>query len=264
MERALFRKIIDQGKCLTSEVVFHVLGEPLLHPELEYFIDYAHQAGLSIRLTTNGTLLNEKVGDMLTDKKLRQINISLQAIQDQPDQDNYFRNILLFIEKSQKDNPDGYINLRLWNVLTNNSTKIIQMIKSNFNKNIILPATLAELKKQKSYPLDTNIYLHVDTQFQWPDIAQPIIQKQGFCYGLSSHFGILVDGTVIPCCLDSKGIIELGNIKHTALAEILGSKRAQKMKADFAKRILAEPLCQRCGYIKRFTKQASQRKEMPC
>ena len=33
---------------------------------------------------------------------------------------------------------------------------------------------------------------------------------------------VLVDGTVVPCCLDHEGDIPLGNIFHTPMAEILG------------------------------------------
>jgi radical SAM protein with 4Fe4S-binding SPASM domain len=254
MEQELFKKIIAQGKDLALEAVFHVLGEPLLHPELEFFIDHTHEAGLSINLTTNGTLLNAAMSEMLTNKKLRQINISLQAIQELAEQEKYFKQILSFIKTAQKNNPDGYINLRLWNVLTNDSTKIIGMLNEYFNKHIVLPTTLTELKNWKSYPLDNRVYLHIDTQFFWPDIDQPIRQTQGFCYGVSSHVGVLVDGTVVPCCLDGAGVIKLGNIKNNTLTEILDSKRAKAMEKGFSQRLLMEPLCQRCGYIERFAK----------
>lgn len=36
----------------------------------------------------------------------------------------------------------------------------------------------------------------------------------GTCYGLKTHIGILSDGTVVPCCLDGEGIINLGKISY--------------------------------------------------
>lgn len=252
MSLPVFKKIIDQVKELTDTVAFHVLGEPLLHPELSSFLSYAQQAGLKIHLTTNGTLLNKESCALLVDQKIQQINVSLQAIWQLADKKKYLDNIFSFIELLQKSNSTSYLNLRLWNVLTEDLAELKEIIIKYFAQDVFFPATLAELKKQKSYHLKNKVYLNFDTQFVWPVLDGEIKQLEGFCYGLSAHFGVLVDGTVIPCCLDSAGIMGLGNIKNKSLLEILNSERAQKIKAGFQRRLLVEPLCQRCGYIERF------------
>ncbi len=252
MSLPVFKKIIDQVKGLTDTVAFHILGEPLLHPELSSFLSYAQQSGLKINLTTNGTLLNKEMSVLLVDQEIQQVNISLQAIWQLEERKKYLENIFSFIELSQKNNPEGYINLRLWNVLTAELAELREIISKFFAKEIVFPANLAELKKQKSYHLKNKVYLNFDTQFAWPVLDSEIKQVEGFCYGLSAHIGILVDGTVIPCCLDSAGIMVLGNIKNESLVEILNSARVQKIKAGFQHRLLVEPLCQRCGYIERF------------
>ena len=75
-----------------------------------------------------------------------------------------------------------------------------------------------------------------------------------FCYGLRDQFGVLSDGSVVPCCLDHDGDITLGNILDTdaSLEEILSSERAQKIKNGFTRRYASEELCRRCGYAQRF------------
>ena len=72
------------------------------------------------------------------------------------------------------------------------------------------------------------------------------------CYGLKDHFGILCDGSVVPCCLDSEGAITLGNVFREDLAAILASERAEAMRNGFACRRATEALCRRCGYAQRF------------
>ena len=56
------------------------------------------------------------------------------------------------------------------------------------------------------------LFLEYDKRFEWPDKKADIKGNRFFCYGLKDQFGILVDGTVVPCCLDNNGDIPLGNI----------------------------------------------------
>ena len=72
------------------------------------------------------------------------------------------------------------------------------------------------------------------------------------CHGLGDHFGILCDGTVVPCCLDSDGMISLGNIFQEELSDILSSPRAKAIADGFRQRKAVESLCRRCGYATRF------------
>ena len=64
---------------------------------------------------------------------------------------------------------------------------------------------------------------------------------------------ILSDGTVVPCCLDSRGDAALGNIFTRSFSAILNSERAVQMKAGFAQHNIVEALCKHCSYRLRFT-----------
>ena len=69
---------------------------------------------------------------------------------------------------------------------------------------------------------------------------------------MQDHFGILCDGTVVPCCLDSDGIIALGNVFREELSDILTSPRAKAIVEGFRQRKAPEDLCRRCGYARKF------------
>ncbi len=98
------------------------------------------------------------------------------------------------------------------------------------------------------------LYLHFDTEFVWPELDLPVLGTYGTCQGLTSHFGVLVDGTVVPCCLDKEGSIPLGNILTSDVREILENPKSQAILKGFKERRLIEDLCQRCQYIERFQK----------
>ena len=73
-----------------------------------------------------------------------------------------------------------------------------------------------------------------------------------FCHGLDDHFAILVDGSVVPCCLDAEGDMTLGNIFKEDIRSILASPRAEAIKQGFANKRAAEELCRKCSYARRF------------
>ena len=98
------------------------------------------------------------------------------------------------------------------------------------------------------------IYIEMDQRFEWPDTNAEIKGTKFSCYGLKSQLGILVDGTVVPCCLDSDGVIDLGNIFKEDLDAVIQSKRAQDILAGFRCGKAAEDLCKRCGYAQRFVR----------
>nr|WP_269093235.1 SPASM domain-containing protein [Aliarcobacter butzleri] len=71
---------------------------------------------------------------------------------------------------------------------------------------------------------------------------------------MDSHFGVLSNGDVVPCCLDKDAIINLGNIEDNSLKNILTSKRVKDIQNGFKKDTLVEELCQKCEYRTRFNK----------
>lgn len=254
MPKELFEKVIEQSAPLVTEAVFHVLGEPLLHPQLAYFIEHVRSAGMSVMLTTNGTLLSPKLADLLATKNIRQINISLHAIEQVDNKEEYLKNTFDFVSLLNKNDPDIYVNLRLWNILSATNDLVVDKLNSYFKTNIILPERLEQFKDEKSHKLMGRVYLHLDTRFIWPDISLPVIDEEGFCYGLDSHFGVLVDGTVVPCCLDGRGELALGSIINDDLNNILNSPRANEIIKGFRQRKIKEELCKRCDYRTRFKK----------
>lgn len=88
-------------------------------------------------------------------------------------------------------------------------------------------------------------------KFKWPSLKDEELGERAFCYGLRDQIGILVDGTVVPCCLDSEGSIPLGNIFTQDLESIVNSERAVAIYNGFSGRKAVEDLCKKCGFINR-------------
>lgn len=253
-----FEKILHEIKPYTDYIFFHLMGEPLLNDNISTFLDLAYEKGFKVNLTTNGTLINKRRDILLNSKALRQVNFSLHSFEandNEIDFYEYINNIISFVKEAKKDT-NIISALRLWNFnssLLQGDNKlnddIVNIIKSEFSYEGDL---ISELDKNNSVKVSDRIYINGAEKFSWPDINLPEISDEGFCYGLRSHIGILVDGTVVPCCLDSEGNIPLGNIFENSFKNILSSDKAKNMFNGFSQRKKVEKLCRTCGYSTRF------------
>jgi len=264
IELDLFRRIIQQVAPITEQVCFHLMGDPLVHPKLAELVEIAHEYGVRIFFVTNGVLLREKQTELLLHPAFRQVNFSLHSFFDNfPDRDpsQYLERIFEYTELAWTRRPDLYINYRLWNLSDPRGTgaKNADMLSRIENRFGVVLNPNSDVRIHKSRRLKNRLYLHFDTEFVWPGLDLDVLGERGTCHGLSTHFGVLVDGTVVPCCLDKEGAISLGNIGERPLAEILNAPRAQAVLHGFRTGRLVEDLCKRCQYIERFspTKSAS-------
>lgn len=245
-----FDLILNKIEGEAKHLYFHIMGEPTLHPDLYYFIKKAKEKGFLPCITTNGSLLS-RVGDTLAEAQPHRISISLHAPDANPAFSNpdYYKSCVDFAKKAA---PCGcFVSLRLWNLGTDaDNTKILEFLHSEFK------GEWEKRRNGQSYRLDTRIFLEWGEHFEWPDPNLPECPPDTdlFCYALRDQVGILVDGTVVPCCLDSDGNLPLGNIYKSSLSDILSSERARGIYNGFTCRRATESLCRKCGFAKRFSK----------
>lgn len=229
----------------TKFLYFHLMGEPLLHPELERLLEIAHEIGFRVIITTNGTLLSEGGTALLCSPALHRVNISLQSFEGSGggSMDEYMAAVCRFAKAASEN---GIIcSLRLWNEGGDNSLNghILRLLAGRF------PGPWEDCTK--NLRLAPRLFLEHGDKFDWPDLSAGEREVR-FCYGLRDQIGVLCDGTVVPCCLDHEGSIALGNLHSQNLEEILSSPRAKAIYDGFSGHRAVEELCRRCGYASRF------------
>ncbi|MBQ3058220.1 MAG: SPASM domain-containing protein [Clostridia bacterium] len=240
-----FTAVIKKVSPFTDYIYFHLLGEPLLHPNLEKFLKIAENHRLKVIITTNGTLLKEKSEVLLESNSHYKTVISLHSFEANKTQNfsDYVNDCLDYTKAAEGKK---IVVLRLWNsggADTLNSD-ILQKIKNRF------PAPWRDTRGGKQ--IGNNIYIQFGDKFDWPDIEGPIESDTAFCYGLRDQIGVLCDGTVVPCCLDNNGEINLGNIFESNLGDIINSPRALNIYNGFSNRKACEELCKKCTFARKF------------
>lgn len=235
-----FEEILKKIKGYTNYIYLHVKGEPLLHPNIIEMILLANKYNLKVNLTTNGTLFKEKAEQLGNCPNLNKINFSLHS---ENNKDNYLEDIF----DNVKYLKNTTVIYRLWtlknNTLDKKSTEIVNKIKDYYK---LSTETVDKIFREKNIKISSTIYVNKDNEFVWPTIT--LKKSCGYCHALKTHIAILVDGTVVPCCLDANGVINLGNIYKETLDEIIKKDKYRNLQESFQKRKPVEELCQSCSF----------------
>ena len=243
-----FRLVLERIKDYTDYIYLHVQGEPLLYKDLDKVLSLCEEYNMKVNITTNGTLIHNFVDILKKSKAVRQINISLHS---NSGDKKYYDNV---VTSCKKLSSNIYISYRLWNMNSLKPTKELEDIINHLSSYYDIDEdTKEKIRTLKSIKIDTNTFVDKDNLFEWPDLSNEI-ETDGYCYGLNSHIGILSDGTVIPCCLDANGVIELGNIFKEELKDILNKKISTEIVEGFKNNKAVHPLCKKCNFRERFIK----------
>ncbi len=241
-----FAALMPKLQPWTDYLYFHLMGEPLLHPQLPALLTLAGEAGFRVIVTTNGTLLPQRQALLLSSPALHKVNVSLHAFEANdlnvpfPE---YLAGCLAFGRAAEGKK---LVSFRLWNNGGQDAKndEILSALHTCFPGQWV--------QERRGIRIGDRVYLEHGDKFDWPDLAAQDGGDRVFCYGLRDQIGVLCDGTVVPCCLDHEGDIPLGNLFQQDMAEILASPRAKAICDGFAQGKAAEALCRKCGYARRF------------
>ncbi len=241
-----FSALLPKLRPYTDYLYFHIMGEPLCHPQLEEFLALADRAGFRVILTTNGTLLSQRSEMLLAAPGLHKVNISLHAFEANDlavPFDRYLDDCFAFGQAAQGSKLVVY---RLWN--QGGADARNQDILARMQTYFPLPWSV----EPRGTRIGERLYLEYGDKFDWPDLSAPEGDARIACYGLRDQMGVLCDGTAVPCCLDHEGDLVLGNLLEQEMEEILNAPRARAIYEGFSRARAVEPLCRRCGYARRF------------
>ncbi len=243
-----FEKIIRKINRVTKLVALHVKGEPLLHSGLEDILKILEKYNLKTNITTNGTLIKKSVETIKKSKVVRQINFSVHSIMQNENLDKQY---LQDIFESAEELENVIISYRLWNLqnIKENdiNNDIIKQIEDYYN----MQNLKQQLMENEFIKLKENVFINQDIEFEWPNIKNEVVIEKGRCLALKEQVAILVDGTVVPCCLDNNGDIPLGNIFEETMEDILNRPKSVTIKKNFENSVITCELCKTCGFLKR-------------
>ena len=250
MPAAEAEKYLQEIAEISEAVYFHLQGEPLLHPDFERITAFAKNLGLALKLTTNASYLKQH-SQYLLNGSFYQINFSIQSLNEVSEYERLrvLNDIADFTVLALQKCPDMYINFRWWQ----DSPPDVSFFAERFN--IPCEKWLPAVGRH-SVNVKGRLYCTFDRRFVWPGKSEKRTGgENGSCRGLIDHCGILCDGRVVPCCLDSEGDLTLGTLKNDTLQNILNSPAARAAADSFRKNKRIHQLCCNCDFAKRFDRK---------
>jgi Predicted Fe-S oxidoreductases len=240
-----FSAILFSVKPYTDYIYLHVLGEPLLHPQLDLLLSEAFRQGFLVNLTTNGSLIHLR-RELLLRSAIRQFNVSLHDAEENLPESrwlSYLEQVSLFAKDKSED---SYFSLRLWNRVDDDISPFNRTCLSFMSD--FWGVDMSDAFSVRNKKLSDHVFFQNAARFTWP--GEKILQvRRRTCYAMRDHVAILVDGTVVPCCLDANGGMSLGNVFEQPFSEIIVSERARNILDGFRRHEVVEPLCADCGFF---------------
>ena len=244
-----FRLLAGRLRPHVKYLYLHVMGEPLLHPELGDLLSIAGELGFRVCLTTNGTLLGERTELLLSAPALHKVSVSLHSAEGNGmgELAGYLAAVWDYVLPASR--AGTICVLRLWNAggAEARNGEILAFLADRLGA----PPLDQPQPRPGSWRLRERLYLERAEKFDWPDLSAPEADTR-FCLGLRDQVAVLCDGTVVPCCLDGEGECPLGNLLREELADILARPLPEEMAQGFRERRITQQLCRRCGYRTRF------------
>jgi len=253
MSLDFFESILKQIQPYTKVITYHIFGDPLTLSNLKDYLDLTYKYNLKVEIVTTGYYLKNFNLELFLHPAIRQINFSLNSFNKNDFKmslEEYLSPMITLAKLKIKHNKNFFINFRLWNLDKQHS-------EDSFNQQVFTILFNAfniknnSIDYSQSIRLDNKVLIDFDNYFTWPSLESNHFSHNS-CYGLKSHFGILSSGVVVPCCLDSYGIINLGNLHSQSLKTILHNEKTQNIINGFKNNIAVETLCQKCSFKDRF------------
>ena len=227
MDFALFQKIIDEAKDFIFDVHLLHRGESLLHPDFFKMIRYAHDAGISTRFHTNGTLLDEDKARRLIEAGLDQFAFSFdgfdaetyESIRVNADFEKTVGNIRRFLEIKKE-------------MGSKKPATFIELIHfPDVFKKFDRAKRQAFLDRFKGLPLDR---VHIKELHNWAgDVGGNEDRPKSRytpCTFLWHALIIFWDGAVLPCTQDFFGYYTLGNVRESSIREIWNNDKMVRLR----------------------------------
>lgn len=203
MESKLFESLVQQhSKVENAKILFPAtVGEPLLDNRFIEFVEYASNYYSNIATFSNGLLLNEQVARELLNAGLTDITLTLHGL----------------TEKNYCAITGG--DARQYNIVRNNIINFINVnckrykpAKVFLNIYTDLPRKEAEADEIIKIAIDGDVYVTINSMNKTHNWGGAVAKKTTFkrevgCARIYKQFGVLWDGTVVPCCIDYEGMV---------------------------------------------------------
>ncbi|MFT5049559.1 MAG: MoaA/NifB/PqqE/SkfB family radical SAM enzyme [Chlamydiales bacterium] len=257
-------------------VCFHIMGEPLLHPQLFDFVKRCTERGVETHFGTNALILDEKIDEML-DSGLTSVSVAIDGA-DEEDYQKYrkrgsfdkavdgTKKLLRKRAERGLKKPIIQVQTIMFSYNEEREDDVLVMLNGIGADSIALKrpsyyhdyeewkvdnASVGEAKLARTIKNTDKFLAQVDWQDDTRKYTRPqdessttLYRNQKMCPQMEKGT-VLCDGSVVACCMDAQGKTTFGNLSQDSFADIWRGEAHKKVIAEFQARTLS--VCQSCS-----------------
>lgn len=240
-----FKKILDSGNF--RYVGLLGWGEPLLNQHLFEMIEYAEAKGVGTNLTTNGTLISEKM-DQIFGSGLREIAFGIYERELFSQSLSQIEELIREKKRRRSKRPKTYLDITIYQENLGGILDLIELAPELQTDAVILHRLFNVYKvdpamKYISAEEEDELFAEVRRLAKILKLEIYIPPKHSYpCRIVKRSIFVTADGRVTPCTYLSE--FYLGSAFEQGVDKIMRSKAY----ADFVKNMKTHPICSRCQW----------------
>jgi len=280
----MFTRIVDEISTykMASKILFHVMGEPLLHPQIFDLLKYAAQKIPRQILVTNGSLFNESNIIKCFETGITNLDISYltpttstfalrnaksllfehyRGVVENVVRTKflnhykthlrlYYPNVYLLAYQLGVSNQPPFLPSSLFSDYVHRWVIFLKNLGVNTNINLNFESIKArDIRKGFSIFLTPDFELSIKPFHYWLNTFVSVHKASiGKCSLVlfRKQLGILWNGDVVLCCGDYEGDTRFGNVRASSLREVLGGENYHKIFSSFSRGVVPRDKCKIC------------------
>ena len=279
LAKNLTKQLYETG--YEGNLYFHLLGEPLLHPDIYEIVECASKRIPRAILFTNGSLLTNNNIESIFDVCPYELMISMQLIDEQSFRlrcssmswDQYvsgIRNAVQYklthntptllrisvgMRKEDSIHPhDDYFPHVSTSGLRANMLELFSDIPILDSQQVQKILDSTEIPFKGGPKLASGASVTVKPMGNWRRIYRDEKVEKGYCPHVGKEFGILSNGNIVFCHLDYDGKTTFANVRDGELESIMQNSEIQQEIVQFCTEGIVPKGCQHCNVPYKYSK----------
>jgi MoaA/NifB/PqqE/SkfB family radical SAM enzyme/glycosyltransferase involved in cell wall biosynthesis len=236
--------LLDEAVAIGTKTLVITGGEPFIHPDLFRVVRAAKERGLGVNITTNGTLIEKRWGE-LVDSGVDSLSVSLDGLKEVHEELRGQPGCHTRTWKGlRKLTDDSDIGLSVYFVATRtNVHQLVQVYEQACELGARFDFWPVNEAPELALVSDEHQRLYREAvaciAARQPEIAaRRLFDEEGLsyhsgtggkvrCLGLVDQYGVTYEGDLLPCCVWEGEGLKVGNVFETPLSELWVSEPVQ-------------------------------------
>jgi radical SAM protein with 4Fe4S-binding SPASM domain len=251
-----FRTIIDKLAPHTNTLMFYFMGEPFINKNSYEMIRYAKDAGIPwVETCTNGDPVHP---DKLVDCGIDEVSFQIGGMTQETHQiyrinsnlERVLRHLEETLRRKRERRPAMQVNSGFI-LMKHNEHEVAEfrrrMAEMGVDRAVVIDPCVRTVEQGQAMLPTDKAHWYYDPDAFAKGVLRPRVLPDNDCPWIYYSMTIHVNGDVVPCCRDPRGLEVVGNVLRQEIEEIWNGERFRAFRARLHRDQGAIEICRLCS-----------------